>query len=333
MKKNEAFRYSVSPSDTGYQNPLARCDAPDPCIRYDDESGYYYGIHTGHTTLTMYRAKRIATLFSEGERRVIYEAKDADGTYGFLWAPEFHKLDGVWYIYTSTHEKGNTGVKHLICLVANTGDPFEGFRFAAHIHPDIYAIDPTVYKDPTSGRLFLCSSVVEGNCQKLAIEELRTPTTPAASAPRVISEPTLDWELIPPHDRTGWAINEGAYFIAREGRLFIVYSANGCWIDDYVFGILELVGEDPLDPAAWQKQDTPFMTKGNGVFGPGHATFFASPSGDELWMCYHALAKSNPSKEPAPRYPAIQPVLFDETGFPHVGGVPLPQGVTFAEPS
>ncbi len=70
--------------------------------------------------------------------------------------------------------------------------------------------------------------------------------------------------------------------------MFIVYSGNGCWSDDYVLGILGLVGEDPLSANSWLKDDEPLIVKENGNFGPGHVTFFTSPDGSEFWIYGHA---------------------------------------------
>lgn len=326
------FIYKEEFDENGYKNPLDKNRiTPDPTIVYNDRDGYYYGIHTGQTHLTMYRTKDIRRMFNSCEERVIYRPSDSDGTYGFLWAPEIHIIDGVWYIYTSTHEKDTKSFKHLIVLRAkDSGNPLLGFELAAHINPDLYAIDPTILNDPERG-LYICYSAVLNNCQRLCIQKMKSPTEPIGSF-SVIASPIYDWELLPPYDMKGEPINEGAYFIKRGKRLFIVYSGNGCWSNDYVFGILEFVGEDILDPAAWEKLNTPFMTKGNGNFGPGHATFFYSPDKTELWMCYHCLDHENPECVEIPRHCHIQKVLFDETDFPHVG-LPLPQDIGYKIPS
>ena len=105
-------------------------------------------------------------------------------------------------------------------------------------------------------------------------------------------------------------------------RLFIIYSGNGCWHDDYALGVLEFTGGDGgdlCDAKNWKKHAEPILVKGNGVFGPGHASFFRSPDGTEFWCAYHALAKSNPSNKPTTRWLNVQKVSFDETGYPVMG--------------
>lgn len=331
MIKNESFVYSYDRCEGGFVNPLAKnMTTPDPCIVFNEKDGYYYGIHTADKSLTMYRSRTIRDMFCRSESKTVYEAKDEDGTYGYLWAPEIHIIDGIWYIYTSTHERTTKNFKHVICLRARGECPFEGFELAAHINPDLYAIDPTVYRDEKNGELYICFSAVLDKCQRLCIQRMKSPTEPVGDY-SIISSPSYPWELVYPYDLATEPINEGAYFVKGGERLFIVYSANGCWSNDYAFGILELTGDDIMSPEAWEKSPVPFMTGGNGLFGPGHATFFYSPDKTELYMCYHCLDGDNPECVEIPRHAHVQRVLFDDTGAPH-SPIPVPAGIPLREP-
>lgn len=130
-----------------------------------------------------------------------------------------------------------------------------------------------------------------------------------------IAKAELPWEIT-------WSeqsIVEGPFFMEFKGRLFIVYSANGCWNDDYVLGVLEHTGGDILSTTQLKKHEKPLLVKGNGVFGPGHASFFHSPDGTEVWCAYHGMNKSNPKHEPTTRYCHIQKVNFAKDGFPVMG--------------
>ncbi len=329
--KDFAIPYLELPADgKGFYNPLDKeKNIADPCVVWCEKTGYYYGISTGNTTLTMFRARTFGDLFKRGESRIVYKADPKDDTWGYLWAPELHEIDGHWYIYTSTHQSAtNKGFKHLIVLSARSDDPFDGFVLGAHINHDVYAIDPTVCK--WRGELYICFSYVDGQ-QLLAIQKMASPTEPDGAF-TVIARPVYDWELVPPYIGQA-AINEGPFFIERNGRLFIVYSGNGCWSNDYVLGILECVGDDPLAANSWIKDDEPLLVKGNGNYGPGHATFFASPDGKEYWISMHCLDGHNPSVTAMARRCHCQRVYFDETGFPHIGSpvskaqyYPLPSG-------
>ena len=123
LRKNSQFvipEPEVPAEGMGFHNPLdPNRDNADPRVVWCAETGYYYGISTGNTTLTLFRARSMAELFRAGESKVIYEANAADDTYGYLWAPELHYVDGHWYIYTSTHQTAeNKGFKHVIVLAA-----------------------------------------------------------------------------------------------------------------------------------------------------------------------------------------------------------------------
>ncbi len=333
LKKNANFVIPTlqAPSEGhGFYNPLdPDKDIADPRVLWCEKTGYYYGISTGNTDLTLFRARTLDDLFKRGESKKIYEAKPEDDTWGYLWAPELHQIDGHWYIYTSTHQTATrTSFKHLIVLTAKTDDPFDGFVLGGHINYDVYAIDPTVYE--WHGKWYICFSYINEG-QYLAIQAMKSPTEVEGDF-TIIARAEYPWELVPPYvgNKT---INEGAFFVERDGRLFIIYSGNGCWSDDYVLGILELVGDDPLSAASWLKDDEPLVVKGNGNYGPGHATFFTSPDGKELWIAMHCLTAHNPSVTIMPRRCHCQRVFFDETGFPHIGSpiskaqyYPLPSG-------
>ena len=326
--------FTVPMSDTaGFNNPMApERSVADPTVLYDRQRKCWYLLATGNKSLTLCRAERFADLGTAGESRVIYEASDADGTVGSFWAPELHFLDGKWYIYTSTENPAGKGGYHLFVLRANTDDPMDGFSLAGHLAPQRNAIDPTVYRTP-DGKLLLCCAFMDtaNGRECLLMQEMASPTALKGEG-ALLSTATLPWELDPTANGGVDRINEGPYFLPEpeSGRLFLVYSANGCMNDDYLLGILELKGDDPLDPACWEKDTEPFFTKGNGCFGPGHASFFTSPDGKEIWMACHRLDRSNPTEAPMPRRLHCQRVFFDATGFPHVGEPaaysPLPGG-------
>ena len=308
-----------------FMNPLGPDGHPDPCIVWCESEGCYYGISTsgnplwGDDRIIMHRAKKFCDMFRNSESKVIYQSNPTDETYGFLWAPELHCIDGKWYIYTSCQMSEENTVKHVIVLEAKTACLFDGFKFGAHINRDVFAIDPSVYKDETSGKLYICcSEVIKGTGQVLTIQEMKSPCEPIGERV-VLTRAELPWELVSPYvgERS---IAEGGYFVkSPNGRLFLLYSANGCWSDEYALGLLEYKGGEMVNASSWEKYPHPIVKKSDKVFGPGHATFFYSPDKTELWICHHCLEDTNPSVEPMKRPCHCQRVYFDETGFPHVG--------------
>ena len=91
-------------------------------------------------------------------------------------------------------------------------------------------------------------------------------------------------------------------------------------------------GGDLCDAANWKKHEKPIFTYGNGVFGPGHASFFYSPDKTELWCAYHGMKESNPDCTQAKRYFNIQRIDFDESGYP-VMGIPVGYEAEILPPS
>ena len=322
-----------------FVNPLGNEGHPDPCIVWCEKDKCYYGISTtGHPSLwgddriIMHKAENFADMFVNSESKVIYQSNADDETYGYLWAPELHFVDGKWYIYTSCQMSDENQMKHVIVLEAKTDSPFDGFKFCAHINRDVFAIDPSFYKDQESGKMYICcSEVVKGIGQVLTIQQMKNAYEPVGERV-ILAKAELSWEFVPPY--TGErSIVEGGYFVkSPNGRLFIFYSANGCWSDDYMVGLLEYKGGNVVSADSWEKFPEPIVKKSDRVFGPGHATFFYSPDKTELWICHHCVEKSNPSVEPIKRPCHCQRVYFDETGFPHVGEL-VPDNIPYSVPS
>ena len=315
-----------------FKNPLSPFDAPDPFITYDTESGYYYALFTRSRCVELFRSKHLANIVKGGDSKVIYTANgELDGIFGDIWAPEMHKgSDGVWYIYTSGRITEKPGPKRLFILRAKTSDPFGEWEFAGKPMPDVFSIDPTVYTDHDGTQYLCCSSVGYGGTQVLEICKLASPTV-CTNERATIARAELEWELVPPYV-DDFTIVEGGFFVKRGNRLFLIYSANGCWSDHYALGVLEHLGGSLCDAENWKKHEKPLLILGNGLYGPGHASFFYSPDGSELWCAYHGMKEHNEKATYAPRYMNAQKVDFDESGYP-VMGLPVGYELELSAPS
>ena len=53
--------------------------------------------------------------------------------------------------------------------------------------------------------------------------------------------------------------------------------------------------------------------------GPGHASFFPSPDGKQLWCAYHAMQRANVGTGPAEVFMYQQRVEFNGAGLPDMG--------------
>ena len=210
-----------------------------------------------------------------------------------------------------------------------TEDPFDGFEFCSKPDTSIFAIDPT--STIIDGKQYICYSRVNTKgIQVLDIREMSNPFTFTNNFAE-IAQASLPWELAEGYTGDN-SINEGAFFLKRRNRLFIIYSANGCWSDDYCLGVLEHIGGAICDAKNWIKHSKPLFIKGNGIYGVGHASFFTSPDETEVWCAYHCLLRSNPMREEMIRHTCIQKIYFDENDYP-VMGEPIGVSKTIDAPS
>ena len=145
----------------------------------------------------------------------------------------------------------------------------------------------------------------------------------------MLTKPELAWEL------SGGPVNEGPQIIKNSsGKVFLVFSASGCRMDDYTPGLLSLKdGGNPLVAADWTKKQQPVFIKNlaNNAFGPGHNAFFTSADGTEDWISYHA--NSNAGKGcSGNRNIRMQKFTWNADVMPKFGE-PLKTGVSINVPS
>ena len=270
-----------------FTNPVLPAGA-DPWVLQKD--GVYYYMHSKGFNLTLWRTKSIPDL-RQAERRVIWRPP-ASGPYAKeLWAPEIHFFQGKWYIYFAADAGQNSG--HRIWVLENASpDPMQGewvMKGKLADATDRWAIDASVFEN--RGRLYVVWSGWENETngvQNLYIAAMKNPWTIEGNRVRV-STPELPWERVgdldnqkntnePPHVD----VNEGPEILAHGDRLFLVYSASGCWTDAYCLGLLSARADSNLlDPASWKKAPAPVLSTRPEAqaFATGHCGFFKSPDG------------------------------------------------------
>lgn len=320
-----------------FTNPLLP-SGPDPYSTYHE--GNYYYTSTEGNKLVLKRVKNLAHL-GNAEVKTIWTPPEGTLYSHNIWAPEIHFIDGNWYVYFAADNGNNNN--HRMYAVENTSkDPFQGtFRFKGKIadETDKWAIDGNVFRH--NGQLYMIWSGWEGDengQQDIFIAKMKN--TLEIEGNRVkISSPIYDWEM---HWDTGTSdenpphvlVNEGPQFLSHDNKIFIVFSASGCWTDYYSLGLLAFTGTDNLlDPNSWIKSKEPIFTQSpeNGVYGPGHNSFFKSPDGTEDWILYHANSKPGQGCGSF-RSPRMQRIQWNEEGYP-VLGKPLAEAEEIQIPS
>lgn len=337
LAQHELVQHELAQPRT-FINPI-KSSGPDPWVlRVGD---WYYYMNTTGQNLTLWRTRNMADL-ATAESKVVYVPPTGQPYSKELWAPEIHRFNDNWYIYFSADERNN--LSHRVWVIENTdADPFEGeWTMKGNVGDpgDHWAIDMSVAD--IDGQLYASWSGWEGRTngrQDIYLAKLKNPWT--LDGDRVkISQPDQPWERhgdVPQAwQRNGEPpnvyVNEGPQFLQHDGRLFIVYSANACWLD-YLMGLLTYSGKgDLLDPKNWAKSAGPAFVQApeNNVWAPGHGGFFRDKAGQD-WMIYHA----NPSEKDGcgnRRAPHIQPFIWNANGSPNFGRplpktpIPVPQG-------
>ncbi len=294
-----------------FNNPI-RTPGQDPSVVYYN-GAYYMAQSDGRINVI-----RSTTLTGLGSgTAVTVWTPPASGAYCCeIWAPELQLINGRFYIYFAADDGNNANHRMYVLDAASPQGPY---TFRGKIAPptDRWAIDGAVLQRGSS--LYFVWSGWEGTVndqQHLYIAPMSSPITISGDRAR-ISSPSAAWERVVGNP----FINEGPEPLVRNGKMFIVYSANGSWSDEYCLGTLTAAeSADPLNPASWVKSGGCVFAKRDTAYGPGHHCYTKSPNGAEDWIVYHANTVSGSSW--AGRSIRTQRFTFGANGDP-VFGVPV----------
>lgn len=319
-----------------FTNPILPSGA-DPWVIY--KNGYYYYTNTNGYKLEIWKTKDITAL-NAAQHKTVW-LPPAQGPYSKqIWAPELHYIDNKWYMYFAADDGDNN--HHRLYVIENASDdPLQGewtFKGQVGDATNKWAIDPSVFEN--KGKLFLIWAGWEGDTngeQDIYIAQMKNAYTVGSERVK-ISTPTYQWEKYgdlhdasdPPHVN----VNEGPEMLKHGNKLFLVYSASGCWTDYYALGMLTAsANSNLLDPSSWEKSPEPVFKASpeNSVFAPGHNAFFRSPDGKQDWILYHANDKPGEGcgKNRSPR---VQQFRWRKDGSPDFG-IPVKTGIQMAVPS
>lgn len=323
-------------SSITFTNPLLPSGA-DPFSFYKD--GYYYYTHTTGNRIVLFKTKNIANL-KTAEQKTIY-TPPTDSSYSKeIWAPEILFIENKWYAYFAA-DNGNNNNHHMYVLENSSADPMQGawtLKGKVADASNKWAIDGDVFQ--YRKKLYMIWSGWEGDKngqQNIYIAKMKNPWT-IESDRVLISAPTFDWETNgdlhdannPPHVN----VNEGPQALQHDGKLFIVYSASGCWTDFYALGLLSFKGKkNLLETSKWKKTEQPVFkqSKEAEVYAPGHNSFFKSPDGKEDWILYHANSKPGQGCG-RQRSPRAQKFTWNKDGTPAFGE-PVKEGIALPIPA
>ena len=304
----------------------------DPSVVFS-QGWYYFTQSSPDTTYSTIRRARSIKSLAAAAKTVVWRGGEAGSPCCEWWAPELHYIDGAWYIYT-TADNGNNDNHRLQVLQAS--GPLGPYTYKGQLTTPggDWSIDPSPLQLP-DGKLYLAWSGWPGSVngvQNIYIAQLANPWT--ITGPRtMLSTPTYPWEL-----NSGTVpvkVNESPEPLVHGNKVFMTYSASGCWTPDYALGLLWApAGANLIDASSWQKSAQPVFTSNPSadIYGPASNGFFTSPDGRQTWMVFHAVNDSNGNCG-LERDVYAQQVTWSASGFPQFGGEPVPMTTPLQVPS
>jgi GH43 family beta-xylosidase len=309
----------------GARNPLVRQRADAQVFRHDDGDYYMTASVPEYDRLVLRRASTLAGL-ATAEEAVIWRRPKQGQLGGYIWAPELHQIDGRWHMYFAAGDAGEPFHIRTYVLRCLDRDALTGrWELLGQLRTpwDSFTLDSTVFSH--RGVRYLCWAQQEPGIQtnsNLYLAPLATPTT-LAHPPVRLSIPTLPWEI------EGYKVNEAPAVLARNGRLFIAYSASATDAR-YCLGLLTAAaGADPMSPSAWSKSQAPVFVSSEetGVYGPGHNSFTTDEQGRDVLVFHgrdYKTIQGDPLFDPN-RHTRVQRLYYHPDGTPDFG-VPVGAG-------
>lgn len=229
--------------------------------------------------------------FEGEEEKCVFQPSENKEYSKQIWAPELHIIDNKCYIYVACDD-GENHNHRMYVLENNSDDPTQPYVMHGKIadSTDKWAIDGNIMK---YGReLYFIWSGWQGDenvCQGLYIAKMKNPYE-LDSERVLISTPEYEWEK---YGATGEPespfVNEGAFHFTYGGRNFVAYSASGSWCEKYCIAMLELTGDNPLDPESWKKYDKPILCENSLVKGAGHCSVICED--EKINVFFHGWTK------------------------------------------
>ncbi|MEU0335758.1 glycoside hydrolase family 43 protein [Streptomyces sp. NPDC006193] len=266
--------------------------------------GTYVSVESTGDGIAVRQAPSTDALASAPARRIWSDTRNL----GEIWAPEITTDGGRFHVYFSA---GRGAAHRMYAISSATADSGYTAETKLALPEDKWAVDGTLFT--FGGQRWFVWSGWAGDTdveQNLYIVRMSGPTTPTG-ARHIISQPRESWERVVGNP----FVNEAPEAVKDpDGRLHIVYSANGSWSDHYCLADLRLrAGGDPTYVWDWYKSNgclfgshRETMMAGWDptlyVDGPGHHSFVllngdigtSPPAGPRFPLMFHAVPKGTP---------------------------------------
>lgn len=293
-----------------------------PMTSEDDKEGY--------DRVILRRGKTLDEL-KDAEEITIWKADDTTQSHRFIWAPELHKIGGIWYVmYAGSRLVDDRWDIACHMLRCEGEDPYTGtwtevgpcerlpeddFSFRR------FSLDMTYFENGDRSYVIWAQHNDEPvSCLYLAEVDRKEPWK-LISMPMLLTHPDYEWEKI------RFAVNEGPAVIKRGDDIVVFFSASGTG-PEYCVGMISAdKNSDLLDPQSWNKYEKPVLTSEDLIdeYGPGHNSFTVDESGQDV-IVYHARSKEcfegkcgytcdDPLYDPC-RHARLRVMKWNEQGIP-----------------
>lgn len=290
-------------SDSTFVNPLKLIPGngadrvqsevhPDPYVL--KHHGEYYAFATGGKGVLVLNSTDLVNWTHLGY------AFQLEGRKGY-WAPAVVYENGKFYMYVSSMPEEADDVHLQRLLVAEADRPEGPYELRRTLY-DTFSIDAHVVKDEQGDYyLFYSNNEYAGvDAERpgtvILADKLVDMITPSGQ-PQIVVVPTLDEEVYEENrfgDGRDWHTIEGACYVRRGGKHYVIYSGNAYVRPNYFLGYSMAEGPDGagLNELVWNKfpsdqEYQPLLRKNEGVEGVGHNSVVRGLNNVDDWVFYH----------------------------------------------
>lgn len=291
-----------------YTNPIGgMSNIGDPFILKDGKQYYMYATSEATYGFKVWKSTNLVDWEEMGDAYDHY-VQDEQWAYGDFWAPEVVKYKNQYYMtYSARNEVGSLQIS-----IAVSKDPLGPFKdLSTQIIPEegSYIDGHIFFEDDGTPFLYYvkdCSkNIINGNhVSQIFVSKMNKDLTNLEGQSKLILEPDQEWEGLD----GDYQWNEGPYLLKKNGKYYLMYSANFYASPDYSVGYA--VSDNPLGPFK-KAVENPILKKNLkiGVSGPGHNSVTIGPDDKTLYIVYHI--HTDPNNPSGDRQMAIDKLTFD----------------------
>ncbi|MFB9326434.1 glycoside hydrolase family 43 protein [Paenibacillus aurantiacus] len=283
---------------------------PDPYVL--KHNGEYFGYATGGSGVKLLRSKDLVSWTYHGY------ALQQEG-YKNFWAPSVIYENGTFYMYYSSMPEHEEDVHLEYMKVAVSSSPEGPYRYVKTLFGN-FSIDAHVVRQE-DGEFYLYYSVndytgtAESRPGTVILRDRLVDLLTPEGKPELVLTPSMDEEIFA-RDRFGdgrdWHTIEGAFYLHRRGKHYVMYSGNAFTHEHYYVGYAV-----STDGRNWRKYPddytySPVIRRNERVEGTGHHSLAIAPNNVDLWMVYHgrdAAMPLDPAREQ--RQLRMDPLLWN----------------------